>query len=462
MKTEVQSTISAQCALLKEDVQYAWNHVSGSVDINLSTFEYSVETSAIAGVKLQTASHIELLFMSCGGYPGSPPLLFLNAEGQGSEQLTLSWDLSIASTNERLRSALGHSFIGSEPYVRTYGPNRNCLLTTDRDKALAAGWNGYFGNDEHLQDGLESSLFQRSMGLLSDSLLQKTVMIVGVGSGGSYLAQQLVRSGVGCLILIDPDRVEAHNLSRTTYMVSDIGELKVMAMRRQLMNINPTVLVETYPCAFHDMSMQDIRSVFEKADLVLALTDDPQAQYKLDHFCYHYDVDGVFASLYRGAKGGEVILALPGRTPCLHCAIGNIRDLKETVEPDMDYGTGRLNGEVALAADIHHVDSATLKLALSLLMQDEADVRLGRFVQDAVTKGFSFLCLSMEPEYWIFPKIFPETIPGQHGYQSFWINVERDPCCCVCGDPEYKEDPTEFALRTPRIPPNRKEDGNAA
>ena len=43
-----------------------------------------------------------------------------------------------------------------------------------------------------------------------------TILIAGVGALGSYAAEQLVRSGVGHLILVDPDTVSLTNLQRQT------------------------------------------------------------------------------------------------------------------------------------------------------------------------------------------------------------------------------------------------------
>ena len=52
--------------------------------------------------------------------------------------------------------------------------------------------------------------------------------IVGLGSVGCLVAEAIARMGVGRVTLIDPDRVEEHNLDRLLYgTVEDIGRLKV-------------------------------------------------------------------------------------------------------------------------------------------------------------------------------------------------------------------------------------------
>jgi len=64
---------------------------------------------------------------------------------------------------------------------------------------------------------MTSALFARSAGILSEQLLEKSVMVVGLGSGGSYVTECLARSGVGRFVLLDGECVEADNLCRTTY-----------------------------------------------------------------------------------------------------------------------------------------------------------------------------------------------------------------------------------------------------
>ena len=63
------------------------------------------------------------------------------------------------------------------------------------------------------------------------------VGIVGLGSVGCIVAEAMVRIGVAQLVLIDPDRIERHNLDRLLYgTTKDIGKYKVdvaaLLMRR--------------------------------------------------------------------------------------------------------------------------------------------------------------------------------------------------------------------------------------
>lgn len=60
-----------------------------------------------------------------------------------------------------------------------------------------------------------SASFTRNTPILeSDALARKKVLCIGLGSGGSAVADQLARSGVGNLVLWDRDRIEPHNVGR--------------------------------------------------------------------------------------------------------------------------------------------------------------------------------------------------------------------------------------------------------
>ncbi|MGW7469469.1 ThiF family adenylyltransferase [Streptomyces xantholiticus] len=66
------------------------------------------------------------------------------------------------------------------------------------------------------------------------------VAVVGAGGIGAPVAQQLVASGVRRLDLVDPDRVETHNLNRQhLYVLEDVGTPKVTAAARRLAALAP-------------------------------------------------------------------------------------------------------------------------------------------------------------------------------------------------------------------------------
>lgn len=69
-----------------------------------------------------------------------------------------------------------------------------------------------------------------------------TIHIIGCGSVGSSLAELLPRIGISHkVVLYDFDKVEAHNISNQMFKDSDIGKLKVEAVKDLMMEIDPTI-----------------------------------------------------------------------------------------------------------------------------------------------------------------------------------------------------------------------------
>ncbi|MBF0532021.1 MAG: sulfur carrier protein ThiS adenylyltransferase ThiF [Candidatus Omnitrophica bacterium] len=74
-----------------------------------------------------------------------------------------------------------------------------------------------------------------------DRLRQTRVGIAGCGGLGSNIAVLLTRSGLENFILLDRDTVEASNLNRQFFFLSDIGRPKTGALTQYLRGINPEV-----------------------------------------------------------------------------------------------------------------------------------------------------------------------------------------------------------------------------
>lgn len=83
------------------------------------------------------------------------------------------------------------------------------------------------------------------------------IHIVGCGSVGSTVAENLVRCGVTKLTLWDFDKVEPHNLVNQMFRQCDINKPKVEALREILLEINPEAAddIELRPDGWHGKMM---------------------------------------------------------------------------------------------------------------------------------------------------------------------------------------------------------------
>lgn len=65
------------------------------------------------------------------------------------------------------------------------------------------------------------------------------IHIVGCGSVGSTIAENLARCGIKNMVLWDFDKVESRNIVNQMFRQQDIGKLKVNALKDILCDINP-------------------------------------------------------------------------------------------------------------------------------------------------------------------------------------------------------------------------------
>lgn len=95
--------------------------------------------------------------------------------------------------------------------------------------------------------------------------------IAGAGGLGSNAAMMLARSGVGHLVLVDCDTVEASNLNRQHYFPGHVGQPKVEALKQQLLALNRDLDVETRMMRLDE---KNIPSMLAAAELWIEALDD--------------------------------------------------------------------------------------------------------------------------------------------------------------------------------------------
>lgn len=77
-----------------------------------------------------------------------------------------------------------------------------------------------------------------------DRLARTRVLLFGVGGVGSWCAEGLIRSGVGHLTLVDPDRICETNVNRQLQATArNVGQVKVFVLRDRLLEIRPEAQV---------------------------------------------------------------------------------------------------------------------------------------------------------------------------------------------------------------------------
>ena len=147
-----------------------------------------------------------------------------------------------------------------------------------------------------------------------EKLSNGRVVVAGVGALGNVVATQLAIMGVGYLHLIDRDKIEESNLSRQPlYSSRDIGKTKTDVARQKLLEMNPNVVIKSYPQQLtFALTNNNIT-----ADVVVDCLDNLESRLWLNNYCIEKRTPLVSGGVYEFR--GQLQVVLPGKTPCLQC-----------------------------------------------------------------------------------------------------------------------------------------------
>jgi molybdopterin/thiamine biosynthesis adenylyltransferase/rhodanese-related sulfurtransferase len=148
-----------------------------------------------------------------------------------------------------------------------------------------------------------------------ERLRNATVALVGVGGLGCPAALYLAAAGVGRLVLVDGDRVDATNLHRQVlYGTSDVGRPKVEAAAERLLDLNPGV--EVVPRAVR-LSAGNAREILADADIVADGSDNFPTRYLVNDACVLLGKPNAHGSVFR--YEGQVSFFDARSGPCYRC-----------------------------------------------------------------------------------------------------------------------------------------------
>ena len=199
----------------------------------------------------------------------------------------------------------------------------------------------------------------------------KSVVLAAAGSIGSCIAVTLAQAGVGQFLVIDPDELDASNVSRHACDLSDVGRSKARAVSDLLSR--RLVSAECLDQDLLDLPEDVLDRLVASADVVVATTDSQAAQFAMNESCVRSNTRGVFVAAYERACGGEVIVVQPGAGPCLFCTVGFRAQLgdgigvKERKQAYQDASANDLQAEPGLGADIAYLSSVAAAYVLALL-----------------------------------------------------------------------------------------------
>ncbi|AXK81539.1 ThiF family adenylyltransferase [Pseudolabrys taiwanensis] len=165
---------------------------------------------------------------------------------------------------------------------------------------------------------------QSFLGPESDAILgAATIGIVGLGGGGSHIAQQAAHMGIGGYVNADPDIIEDTNTNRLIGgTLADVDDKlpKVDIAQRLIRGLQPDARIVSAPADWHG-STDDLKL----CDVIVGAVDSFKEREQLERFARRHlipyidigmDVHEIGKKAY--LVSGQVILSMPG-CPCLRC-----------------------------------------------------------------------------------------------------------------------------------------------
>lgn len=209
---------------------------------------------------------------------------------------------------------------------------------------------------------------QSFLGPDSDTVLAgATLGIVGLGGGGSHLAQQAGHAGIGGHVLVDPQTIDFGNTNRlVSGNLADVRDetAKTAIASRTIRGLNPNARIIEIRRSWHEAT-EDLKA----CDVIIGCLDSFSEREQLERFARRYlipyidigmDVHEIGAGGYLIA--GQIILSMPGH-PCLRCC-GLITD--ETLKREAEqYGAAGGRPQVVWPNGV--LASTAMGLAMQIL-----------------------------------------------------------------------------------------------
>lgn len=162
-------------------------------------------------------------------------------------------------------------------------------------------------------------------------LKNKKVALFGLGGVGSYVLEALVRSGVGSFILIDNDTVAPSNLNRQLIALnSTIGKLKTDCAKNRVLDINPNVIVQTFPMFYIAETASEIDEELKTCDYIIDAIDTVSAKILLIEKAKEFNIP-IISSMGTGNKLNPSLFQITDISKTSVCPLARVmrRELKQ-------------------------------------------------------------------------------------------------------------------------------------
>jgi molybdopterin/thiamine biosynthesis adenylyltransferase len=144
------------------------------------------------------------------------------------------------------------------------------------------------------------------------------VLVIGAGALGNEILKNLVLLGFERIVIVDLDKIEESNLSRSIlYRSSDVGSYKAEAAARSVLALAPNVKVKPLVAnVVQDCGL----GIFAWSDVIIAGLDNREARLWINRCAWKMNrpwIDGAIEGI-----NGVARVFVAGAAPCYECTLG--------------------------------------------------------------------------------------------------------------------------------------------
>lgn len=235
---------------------------------------------------------------------------------------------------------------------------------------------------------LHNDIFQRTFGILKqniDVINQKKVMLIGLGTLGSFISLELAKTGISHFILIDYDKIQPVNICRHIAFINDIGKFKTEVIKEQILQTNPKATVKHLNInPFTTANIMDFKRKIKNTDLIVMSTANHNASILLNKIAIDEKKTVIYSVCGPDAKSGRIFRVFPNRSPCYICINSQLLSQDNffyRIKPTNDKFTIQFAGYnqpgiPGISIDINFIALFTARLAIqTLLSENEAELQ---------------------------------------------------------------------------------------
>lgn len=233
------------------------------------------------------------------------------------------------------------------------------------------------------------------------SLQDKKVLLVGCGSVGSQIANQLASTGIGHLTLVDPESLSLDNLYRHSLPTTYVNWPKTHGLILELQMKYPWLNTAQKFCGLLDLRDENLLNSF---DVVIIAIGSPSQERIFHDFCIKNEIETAIINTWVEGYGigGHATLDIPDSVGCLRCAYVDSLEFSRGLVSNLNF----LKSDQSLAKNMAGCGNAFLPysnltaIQTALIASDLASkFLLGEIIQsskvswkgsptDVISKGF--------------------------------------------------------------------------